>query len=193
MCNWFRDKSRDKICAGLQSLGVNARMAARGSGDSLGIIDIDDEPISWVDVRKVVTQHAGGSGYGGGGSSTTYYTDYGVRVAYRPPVTTIRSVRRKRFPLVGKVVDAEWSANGVDRTGLVAGVLQRLREDGQVREAIMATRDVEITGHSSFWVITTQTREVPTRQAWDCYPAIARHLIAAEGPTGATQWDRIEV
>ena len=190
MCDWFRDKSRDKICAGLQSLGVDAQMAVQGrpeedSGEgSLGIIDIADGPIRWVNVRRVTTS---GGGYMDGGDSVTHYhTDYGIQVGYPTPNVTIKSVGRKTFPLLGKVIDAPWMAEGSDPdAGVVADVLQRLREDATVREAIMATRDVKITGYSSFWVISTQTREVPTRQAWECYQAIARHLIEAgrEQPT----------
>ena len=179
----FRDKSRDNICAGLQRFGVNARMAARGSGEgsSLGIIDIDGGPIPWVNVRKVVT--SGGSYPYGGGGSTTYYTDYGVNVPYRPPNATIKSVRRKAFPLLGQVLDTDWRAGGSDRdSGVVADILRRLGEDAQVREAVMATRDVEITRTGSrSWIISTKTREVPWPQAWNCYQAIARHLIEAVG------------
>ena len=44
----------------------------------------------------------------------------------------------------------------------------------------MATRDVEITSpKTGLWVISTKTRDVPTRQGWDCYQAIAQHLIEA--------------
>ena len=193
----LRDRARDNICTGLQRLGVHAQMADRGRPEedtgkgSLGVIDIADGPIPWVNVRKVVYQ---GGPPSSSGTSTTYYTDYGIKVPYRLPRATIKSVRRKTFPVLGRVVDVDWRARGSDRgSALVADVLRRLREDTWVREAIIATRDVRITGHlGSFWVVSTETRDVPTRQAWDCYQATARHLIEA-GPTGAIQWDRIEV
>ena len=71
-------------------------------------------------------------------------------------------------------------AEGSDQgSGLVTEVLRRLGKDAHLREAVIATRDVEITGHPRLWVISTQTRKVPTRQACDCYQAIARHLIEA--------------
>ena len=173
------DDARDNMFAGLQSLGVNARMADRGRPEegegSMGIIDIVDEPISWVSVGSVTSSQV----Y----VSTDDYTHYGVKVSYRItlPITTIRSVRRKNFPLLGKVIDAGWTADWWAERGsaLVADVLRRLREDAQVREAVIATRDVTITGHSSFWVVATLTGRVPTRQEWDCYQAIARHLIEA--------------
>ena len=184
MCDWFRDKSRDKICAGLRSLGVNARMADRGrseeamgEGESLGIIDIDDGPIPWVNVRSVTTS---GGGYMDGDDSVTHHhTDYGVPVGYPAPNVTIK--RRVTFPLLGKVIDAGWAAEGSDQgSGLVEDVLRRLGEDAQVREDIITTRNVEITGHLTCWVISTATGEVPTfLQAWHIYQAIAQHLIEA--------------
>ena len=189
----FRDHTRDNLCAELQTLGVNARMADRGrpeedtgEGTSLGIIDIVGGSIPWVNVRKVTTS---GGGYEDGDDSvTTCYTDYGVPVGYPTPNVTIKSARRKGFPLLGAVIDAEWSAEGSNPdAGVVADILRRLGEDATVRDAIMATRDVKIIvgphgpqreGRLG-WVISTQTRAVPTRQAWDCYQAIARHLIEA--------------
>ena len=185
----IRDKSREKICAGLQSLGVNARMAAlgrpeeyTGPGHSFGIIDINDGPIPWISV--FYTTHLA-EGTSGTRVVIIYYTHYGVSVPYRPPSTTIKSVRRRRFRLLGKVIDAEWSAKGSDRdSDLVQDVLRRLGDDGHVRQAVIATRDVEIIGSGRGWVISTMTRDVPTGQAWECYQAIARHLIAAGGGAG---------
>ena len=201
MCDWFfpRDKTRDELCARLQDLGMSARLADRvpvnriadlrpeersGPG-SLGIIVIADGPIPWVNVRKRTISQADES-------STYYYTDYGVNVPYATPNTTIESVRRRDTPR-GKAIDAEWKAEGPDQdSALVADVLRRLGEDAQVTEAIIATGDVAVdtrfpglgrgwdgTGTGSAWVITPYTEEVPTRQEWDCYQAIARHLIEA--------------
>ena len=172
MFDWFRDKTRDKICAELQSLGVNARMAVRGRPEeetgegSLGIIEIAGGPIPWVNVRRVEAED----------DEQDYYTDFGVEVPYNAPNATVTAETRAQMK------DVEWWAQGSDwDSPLVADVLRRLREDTQVTEAILATRDVEIIGSGSRWVITLDTEEVPTRQEWDCYQAIARHLIAAKG------------
>ena len=61
----------------------------------------------------------------------------------------------------------------------VADVLERLGANTQIREAVVATGDVILIGEGVRWVISTPTKKVPTRQAWDCYQAIARHLIEA--------------
>ena len=156
---------QDPMLFHLQSLGVNAQ---RGVGE---IAIVDDGPIDSVEVQEVITVIYNES------TSTDYYTFYSFKIAYGKPNATIKSVRRKNFPLVGKVIDADWRVDGSDRrSALVADVLQRLREDAQIREAIMATRDVQISCSGS---IRTATRDVPTRQAWDCYQAIAQHLIDA--------------
>ena len=67
---FFRDKKRDELCAHLQSLGIDAQLAPRDrkeenlttgppasyilvdSPNSLGLIDISQGPIRWVNVRK---------------------------------------------------------------------------------------------------------------------------------------------
>ena len=55
----FRSHTRDEMCAALQAIGVQAQMLERGRPEekitrrrrkSLGIIDIQDELIRWVDV-----------------------------------------------------------------------------------------------------------------------------------------------
>ena len=54
-----RDKTRDELCAHLQSLGIEAQMVPRGRAEekiypgprrSLGVIDIAEGPIPWVNV-----------------------------------------------------------------------------------------------------------------------------------------------
>ena len=180
----FRDHTRDEICAGLQKLGVNAQLAGRGrpkekmGNGMLGIIDIDGGPIAWVNVGK--------------DNDGDPYSEYGIEVPYDIPATTIKWVRRRAFPVLGRVIDADWRADGADcDSPVVAEVLRRLREDAQVTEATIATGGVEITPGFVFvsgwfrqnwsrhaWVITRH-ESVPTRQAWDCYQAIARHLIEA--------------
>ena len=62
----LRDKTRDKVCTRLCAIGVESRMAERGRseehigarviGASLGLIEIQDSPICWVNVVWWVTQ-----------------------------------------------------------------------------------------------------------------------------------------
>ena len=181
MFDWFRDKTRDRICHGLLELGAHARMSVRGRPEektgpgSLGIIDIDEGPIAWVNVRRVA----------GEDDEQDYYIDVGVEVLYDTPNATIERTSDKIWAMAFEV---EWRAEGSDRDSpLVANILRRLGEDAQVREAILATQDVEIIGLGSRWIITLDTEEAPTQQAWDCYQAIARHLIEAGSAEPSTE------
>ena len=175
----LRDKTRDRLCADLCNIGVDARMAARGRDEekvggkgSLGIIHIPEGAIRWINVRK--------EKYGGGqqGSRTYYYTEYGVpdaRLESASPTPYIRSIRKKTFPLFGKVADVLWEGEDYG-----TGVISRLNSDQQLKEPIMESRDVtiEAIGDYGCWIMSTQTRDVPSRELWTCYQAIAQHLLA---------------
>ena len=117
----IHDSAPGNICAGLQQMGINAQIAARGryeekigvgkigGGDSLGIIDIPEGLIRWINVRRVRS--------GGGGPAVGtyhYFTDYGVPDPKLGPDwrgKEIRSVRVKTFPLFGKVVELRWKGD----------------------------------------------------------------------------------
>jgi len=175
----FRDHARDDICAGLQRLGIDAQMAPRrgpeervGGSGFLGVIDITEGPIRWVNVRKVT--HSGGPEGGGG---TDYYTEYGVpdsRLGPNSPKPQIKTVRMKTFPLFGKVVDLHWKGKDF---GLE--IISRLNSDTSLKDPIMRSRDVTIRAHGdhSCWIISTETRDIPSGDAWNCYQAIAQHLL----------------
>jgi len=175
----FRDKTRDNICAHLQTLGIDARIVPRGrleeeigGSDSLGIIAIREGPIRWVNVRK------GSSGQGG----TFYYTGYGVpdpRLEPNSPRVRIKTVRVKTSPLFGKVVDLRWEGRDSD-----LGIIGRLNSDAQLKQPIMESRDVtiEAVGDYGCWIISTETRD-PSGELWNCYQTIACHLLG-EWSTG---------
>ena len=176
----FRDSTRDDICAGLQRLGIDARLAERGRVEekfggksSPGLIEIPEGPIRWVNVRKETRQDL----------PDVYYTDYGVPDPRLEPnfskTVRIKSVRKKNFPLLGEVVDLRWELlwEGED-FGLA--VINRLNSDFRLKEPIMKSRDVTIDTHGdhSCWIISTKTRDPPSEELWDCYQKIAQHLLA---------------
>ena len=176
----LRDHTRDNICAGLQALGIDAQMAAQGRPEetietgfytqSLGMIDIAEGPIRWVNVRKRQPR--------GPDASVAYYTDYGVpdtRLEPDSPRPRIESVRIKTSLLVGQVVDLRWRGEDF---GL--GIVSRLNSDASIKGPIMRSRDVTIQAYSDHkcWIISTETRDPPSGELWSCYQAIARHLLA---------------
>ena len=76
----LRDKTRDEVCSRLCVIGLDARMVERGplledvvgdgAGKSLGLIEIRDSPICWVNVLR--HEYGGYAGpYGGGAGGVT--------------------------------------------------------------------------------------------------------------------------
>lgn len=179
------DKARHDIFAGLQSLGIDAQMAWRDRSEeniecgvyskSLGLIDIPQGPIRWVNVIKKTT-------HGPGGDSITYYIKYGVpdpKLEPDSPKYRIKTVRVKMFPLLGRVGDLRWKGKDF---GL--GVISRLNSDYELKHPIMKSRDLIIRAHGDHrcWIISTKTGDVPkvpSGELWNCYQAIARHLLSA--------------
>ena len=179
----FRDKTRDNIYTGLQSMGIDAQIAERdrteeriGCGNrrtypfqvdmrSLGLIDIAEGPIRWVNVLRSASSPSSG---------TVYYTDYGVpdprlgpRMTGYIPNLQIESVRN--------VSVLRWKGKDSDR-----GIINRLNSDISIKHPIMENRDVIIRadGYHKCWIIQVETREVPSKELWNCYQAIADHLLA---------------
>lgn len=190
------DCTRDNICAGLRSLGIDAQMEERGQpeeeirpyghsrfGVSLGLIDIPEGPIHWVNVRKMVIfwGRMGGEPLGGpssAGMGFDRYADYAVPdPRLSPSFHTIRmtSVLARTSPSVDEVVDLHWEGNDL---GL--GIIDRLNSDEFIKGEIMRSGDnVEIDAHpdDGCWIISTEAK-VPSQSLWRCYEAIAQHLLA---------------
>lgn len=192
-----RDKTRNRICADLQRLGVDAQMATRGrceekvrsaffnffvalfgtSMESLGIIDIPDSLIRWVNVRKsmAVSQY--------GVSQPSYYIDCGVPDFRLNPnfKLRIKSVHFKHFSLWRKEkVDLRWK--GKDSG---SGIIRRLDSDISIKQAIMMS-DSDLTIHANgdrrCWIISTEFHDILSRELWNCYQTIAKHLITEWAP-----------
>ena len=118
----LRDKSRDELAYALNSVGVKTEMAERGRAEekvedswyqrSLGVIDILEGSIRWVNIlKRDAGQH----------NPPKWWVVLGIpdeRPVSTRQQTKIKTVRKKTFPLFGKVVDVIWK--GYDGgTGLV--------------------------------------------------------------------------
>jgi len=186
----FEDKKRNDICAHLRSLGIDAQIAERGRAEekiggkgSLGIIDIREGPIRWVNVGRI-----------GGDvdpvSGQLYYTDYGVpdprlgkniphrRIKPLKPLE-IHSVSKRSLLFLGKAIDLQWEGRDY---GL--GIVGCLNSDISIKQPIMESGDVTIHTYRIHrcWIITVETRDGPSRKLWSCYQAIADHLLAEWSP-----------
>ena len=176
----LRDRTRDELCAHLRALGIEAQMAERGRTEegvggegSLGVIDIIDGPIGWVNVRK----EARNAGAGGGGTTYYDYTDYGVPgpMAAGSQMARIICVGARTFPLFGKVVDVHWKG---DDLGL--GIINRLNGDISTKDPRVSSCVLDIRPYPKHecWIISTKTgKGPPSEELWRCYQAIAQQLL----------------
>jgi tetratricopeptide (TPR) repeat protein len=191
-----KDEMRNNVCAHLQKLGIDAEMAERGRAEEvinsrsdrelLGMIDIPEGPIRWVNVRK---WHKWPTGSMGSRNVSDYFLNYGVPDARlgleaNAPKARMKAVRRREVPVFGEVVDVHWKGKDC---GL--GIIDRLNNDVLLKDSIISGPDVEISAHGRYncWIMATSvgtTGDPPTRELWDCYQRIAQHLLGEE-PTPA--------
>lgn len=199
----FRDKTRDDFCLRLQTLGIKAKMVARGrfeeditdmdlelSGYSLGVIAIDEDPIRWINIRKI--------GNTEGQDNPFYYIDYGIVDTKLTPDSPYRTYYN---------VNSIWQ--GRDQG---TGILESLNNDPGLKEPFL--EDVRIVSLSEYgcWIISKKTvstnwktaiplvepvtelvsrdREpqntnlVPGTAEWKCYQTIAQYLTAGSPDQG---------
>jgi len=169
------DGIKYQVLAGLQAIGIDAQIAKRGRAEektgegSLGIIEISDEPIRWVNVRQ--TESAEGR--------VCYHADFGIPdTKLKPdfPELKIRSVRQKKYLLFGQVVDLLWK--GKDRD---TGIISRLDSDSSIKKLIMESANVTVYSHRRYrcWTISPERLVIPSPALWDCYKVIARYLLSS--------------
>ena len=175
----FRDKEQDMITSfytGLQSLGISAQILPRGRPEEhirrgcRCLINIPEGPIRWVNLRMTTRP-------------TDYFIDYGVpdlRLGPNSPKLLIKSVRIKNVPLLGDIVDWRWKGKDA---GL--GIIDRLNSDTSFKRPIMISHEVYVQGYGKHrcWIISMPSDcstgwDVPSRDLWNCYQGIARHLLA---------------
>ena len=109
---------REKLCGGLRTLGVDARISEQGAPEepsesfvlprkSVGLIDIADGPIRWVNV--IFQADIAWREYGGDESG--YYTTHGVPDSRIEPYFSglrILSTRMKSVSVVGRAAGVRW-------------------------------------------------------------------------------------
>jgi len=181
MKEWVRDKSRDELAYALNSVGVKAEMAERGRAEekvedswyqrSLGIIDIPEGSIRWVNIlKKDRSKHSG----------PRWWVVLGIsdgRPVSTRQQTKIKTVRKKSFPLFGKIVDVIWK--GYDGgTGLV----DTLSKDIPTKTLAKCIGNLEIKSQADRfqgWTLTVDRRFSPTGQDWETIENIANYIVAS--------------
>ena len=177
----LRDKSRDELAYALNSLGVKAEMGERGRTEekienswyqrSLGVIDIHGGSIRWINILKKDRQKH---------SPPRWWVVLGIPVD--GPVSTrqqakIKTVRKKSFPLFGKVVDVIWKGDD-GGTGLV----DTLSRDIPTKTLAKRIGNLEIKSQSDRfqgWTLTVDRRFSPTGQDWETVEEIADYILSS--------------
>ena len=177
----LRDKTRDKLVHSLNALGVGAAMAERGRQEesirkswgkrSLGVIDIPQGPIRCINVVR-----QDGSQY----SPPQWWLVLCIpdeRPFSKRRMVKIKTVRKKSFPVFGKVVDVAWEGDDYG-TGLV----RTLSNDYTVKSWIKKTGNLEVRRDAEEfqgWTLQVDKRLTPTRQDWDIIRKITDHLLSS--------------
>ena len=89
----------------------------------------------------------------------------------------IKTVRKKSFPLFGKVVDVAWEGDDYG-TGLV----RTLSNDYTVKRWVKKIGNLEVRRDAEEfrgWTLQVDKRLTPTRQDWDIIRKIADYLLSS--------------
>ncbi len=172
----LRDKSRDELTDALNALGIFASMAERGRAEegiqkpwgkrSLGIIDIPDASVRWINLVK-----QDGSRYSG----PQWWLVFGVPDDASFPAVRLSTARRKSFPLFGRVIGVEWRG---DDGG--TALTQMLAADPAVSALAIRRGNLEVRRYAelffSGWTIQVDRRFDPGHEDWAAIERIAEIL-----------------
>lgn len=177
----FRDKTRDELTSALNTLGIQAEMSDRGRDEekvqdtwyqrSLGVIDLPEGPIKWINVLK-----QDGSRH----NPPRWWIVFGIpddnQVSNSDPVK-ISTVRRKSFPLFGKVVDVAWKG---DDQG--TGLTYILSNDHTTKELSKRVGNLEVRSYAEEfqgWALQVDRKLKPTSEDWEAILQVAEHLLSS--------------
>ncbi len=177
----FRDKTRDNLAQNLNSLGIRADLAKRGRMEekienswyqrSLGIIDIPEGFVRWINILKKDANR---------NSPPQWWVVLCIpdeRPLSNHKAVDIKTIRKKTFPLFGKVIDVTWEGND-HHTGLA----EVLSNDETVKS--LAKRIGNLTLHSyakefQGWTLQVDRRFEPTNQDWATIQKIANYILSS--------------
>ena len=178
----LRDKTRDELAWNLANFaGVKAHMSDRGRLEekvenswyqrSLGVIDIADGPIKWINILKKDRSDK---------SPPKWWIVMGIPNSFEGSSISkikIKTVRKKSFPLFGKVVDVNWEGDDS-----VSGLINTLSQDTDIKELSKKIGNLEIKSQSEEfqgWTLTSDRRFAPTNQDWAAIETVANYILSA--------------
>ena len=146
----FRDKNRDNLTNALNAIGIRAAMLERGRaeenirdktmgifGSSLGIIQIGGDQIPWINVVRVHRR--------GKNNPAKYRAVFGILDPTLPSEhhpLQIKTVRKKSFPVFGKVIDVHWEARDA-----LAPLVNVFSQDEDIINFVKDIGDIEVHTH----------------------------------------------
>ncbi len=180
------ERQMDRIFIALSDLGIDAQYSETyqpeqviGIGDmfkankSLGLINIKDGPIRWINFKEARKNKGLGGDY-----RCLYHMDYGVPVPNGSRITKERifAVPLKRFSILGPVVRIRWKGEGWGRR-----VASRLNSDVLMGQPTVMDGGIELACYPEHlcWIISTKEWRRPSKEQWNGYQALAGHLVTA--------------
>jgi hypothetical protein len=179
----LRDTSRDTLSGHLNKiLGIKAVMADRGRPEekiraslfgmgSMGIIDLPDESlVSWINVVRIKRRDKNGP--------ARYRTVFGIpddTIPLQHKQIKIKTIRKKNFPIFGKIVDVYWRGNDSS-----LGLVEKFSEDQQIDDLAKGLGNLSIFTHPGKmhgWTFETDRIGLPTMDQWEVIQKIAEFLL----------------
>ena len=181
----WRDKTRDEIASAINSLGIKTEMAERKRTEekilnswltrSLGIIDIPEGPIKWINIVKKD---------GSDKSPPRWWIIFGIpdgRLTSNRQKIKIRTIRKKSFPLFGKIIDVTWKGNDHG-----TGIVDALSNDEVTDNLAERIGNLEIRTHTKEfqgWTLQVDRKlnwfePSTTSEDWQDIQKIADYLIS---------------
>ena len=182
----LRDKTRDKLCSDLQSLGIVASMAERKRCEekvpkqwhefykrSLGIIDLHGEPVRFINILKRDRQRH---------TPPKWWMNLGIpdeNPISESNAINIRTRKIRSLPVFGKVIDVVWS--GDDKGTGLADILAQSNAVDQLSQNIGKLRIFSYNkdkGGFQGWVLQIDRRFTPNSSDWTTIRWLAEKLVS---------------
>ena len=137
---------------------------------SLGIIDVSDNLIKWINVVRTRTRD-------GQGGPARYRIVLGIPDSSVPldhNQISMKTVRRKSFPIFGKVIGVNWEATNENLQQLAT----LFSDDPDIDQLVTRSGDISIYTHPNKfqgWTIEVSSRNFfPMQDDWDAIKKIAK-------------------
>jgi hypothetical protein len=216
----LKDRTRRQLFTDLRAMDLNVHMPERGQpeegvsgglmGNSLGLIGVQGSLVQWINVLEHPASRYASATF------TNIYVVPDSRVR-SGGYLELRSARKRSASVYGRVIDLFWTANFVGTRVFVnpeeewdedmeERLVDRLNNDAVLKtNLIKLNEDITIRSVPNFWCWAISSgsyqesglsyelkRLAPSREQWECYEAIARHLLVASAVKSNSKEDEGE-